>query len=262
MNVMLVSIGALVCYLAGAAGQGMRNAGHEFSRGRVLLLTAGGLGCHIVALYLSIHNGQGINLGVSVIASLTTMMVTLTVLLSSLRRSSESLLVLILPVSMLTVLTAWLMPVDHFIWRPDSRMVVHILVSILAYGMLMVAAFQSLLLSYQEQQLRRHKKTVKTLPPLQTMEKLLFEFLFVGVVLLTLSLGSGFMFFEDMFAHGLIHKTLLSMVAWSLFTVLLVGHWRFGWRGRVAMRWTVSGFVLLLLSYFGWRLVLQFVVAQ
>ena len=101
---------------------------------------------------------------------------------------------------------------------------------------------------------------MKTLPSLQTMEKLLFEFLFVGVVLLTLSLATGFMFFEDMFAHGLIHKTILSMVAWCLFTVLLVGHWRFGWRGKIAMRWTVSGFILLLLSYFGWRLILQFVV--
>ena len=262
MNVMLVSVGALGCYIAGAVGQGMRNSGREFSRTIVLLLTAIGLLFHLIALYTLIHSDQGVNLGVSAIASLTTMMVTLTLLLSSLRRSSEGLLVLVLPVSSLTIAAAWLSPVDHIVWHPASKMIVHVLVSILAYGMLMVAAFQSLLLAYQERQLRRHKRTVKTLPPLQTMEKLLFEFLFVGVVMLTLSLGSGFLFFEDMFAHGLIHKTILSIVAWSLFAALLIGHWRFGWRGKVAMRWTVSGFILLLLSYFGWRLVLQFVVAQ
>ncbi len=262
MNVMLVSVGALGCYLAGAVGQGMRNSGWRISRTGVLGLTMVGLVCHIVALYSAIHSGKGINLGVSTIASLSTMMVTLTVLLSSLRRPSEGLLVLILPVSILTVLAAWLVPVEHILWQPQPEVVVHILVSILAYGMLMVAAFQSLLLFYQERQLRRHKRAVRTLPPLQTMEKLLFEFLFVGVVLLTLSLSTGFLFFEDMFARGLIHKTLLSITAWGFFTMLLVGRWRFGWRGITAMRWTVSGFVLLLLSYFGWRLVLEFVVAQ
>ena len=261
MNVMLVSVGALGCYLAGMVGQGLRNSGRALSRSGILVLTATGLLFHIGALYLSIHTDRGVNLSVFTVASLTTMMVTMTVLLSSIRRPAEGLLVLILPVSMVAVSAAWLAPGSHTIQHPAAEIVAHTLVSILAYGMLMVAAFQSLLLSYQERQLRRHKKPVRTLPALQTMEKLLFEFLFIGVVLLTLSLASGFLFFENMFAKGLIHKTVLSMVAWCLFAGLLIGRQVFGWRGKTAMHWTVSGFVILILAYFGWRLVLQFVVS-
>ena len=258
MNVMLVSVGALGCYIAGAFGQGLQNTGRPVSREVVLLLTAVGLLLHSLALYLSIHTDRGINLGVFTVASLTSMMVTMVVLLSSLRRPSESLLVMVLPVSVITVAAAWLAPVEHIIWHPPSQMVTHVLVSVLAYGILMVAAFQSLLLSYQEHQLRHHKRAIKTLPPLQSMEKLLFEFLLLGVTLLTASLTTGFLFFEDMFAQSLIHKTVLSITAWCLFTLLLIGHWRFGWRGQTAMRWTISGFTLLLLAYFGWRLTLQF----
>ena len=259
MNVMLISIGALICYFAGSLGQGLRNTGRPISREWILFLTAGGLLFHTAALYLGIHTDRGINLGIFTVASLTTLMVTMVVLLSSLRRPSESLLVLILPVSMTTVLAAWLSPVKHIVWQPPSEMVIHVLVSVMAYGILMVAAFQSMLLSYQERLLRHHKRTVKTLPSLQTMEKLLFEFLFLGLALLTGSLVSGFLFFDDMFAQKLIHKTVLSIMAWCLFSTLLVGHWCYGWRGQTAMRWTLAGFFLLLLAYFGWRLALEFI---
>jgi ABC-type uncharacterized transport system permease subunit len=38
---------------------------------------------------------------------------------------------------------------------------------------------------------------------------------------------------------------------------LLIGRWRYGWRGRTALRWTVSGFVALMLAYPGSRFVLE-----
>lgn len=262
MSVMFVSIGALGCYLVGAVGQGMRNGGRSASRHLILLMTSLGLAFHALVLYISIHTERGINLGVFTIGSLTSLMVTMVVVLSSLKKPSESLLVMILPVSMATVVAAWLAPVEHIVWRPPSIMVGHVLISVLAYGMLMVAAFQAILLSYQEHQLRSHRRTIKTLPPLQTMERLLFEFLLIGVVLLTLSLGSGFLIFEDMFAQKLIQKTALSITAWCLFTALLVGRWRFGWRGQTAVRWTLAGFVLLIFAYFGWRLVLDCVSGE
>ncbi len=261
MGVMLVSMGALGCYLAGTVGQGLRNSGLEVSRSLVLLITALGLVFHVVALYISIHTDHGINLGVFTMGSLTAMMVTMMVLLSSLKKPSESLLVMILPVSMLAIVLALLAPIEHIVWNPASSMVTHVLLSVMAYGILMVAAFQAILLSYQEHQLRTHRHTIKTLPPLQTMERLLFEFLWLGVVLLTLSLGSGFLFLEDMFAQKLVHKTVLSITAWCLFAALLTGHWRFGWRGQTAVRWTLAGFLFLILAYFGSRLVLECIVS-
>jgi ABC-type uncharacterized transport system permease subunit len=92
------------------------------------------------------------------------------------------------------------------------------------------------------------------------MEALLFELIAVGFFLLSLALVSGFAFLEDMFAQHLVHKTLLSVVSWLVFAGLLWGRFRFGWRGRTAIRGTLTGFVLLMLAYFGSKLVLELIL--
>jgi ABC-type uncharacterized transport system permease subunit len=79
----------------------------------------------------------------------------------------------------------------------------------------------------------------------------------LGFFFLSLSLVTGFMFVDDLLAQHLAHKTLLSIFAWLIFAVLLWGRWRKGWRGRVAVRMTLAGIVLLLLSYFGSKLILE-----
>lgn len=264
MNVILASVAALSCYLLGALGQTIRIRGGSASKTNVLGITTLGAVFQASMLSMTMHTPQGISLSVFTIASLTTLTVTIIAVLSSIKKSSEGLLVLILPITILSVLITQFAPVDHIIWRPPTEIAVHVLVSALAYGILMVAALQSLLLSYQEYQLRHHrqKRLLKALPSLQTMERLMFEFLVAGVVLLTFSLLSGFLFLENMFAQHLLHKTVLSVVAWSVFAVLLVGHWTRGWRGMMAMRWIVTGFLLLALSYFGWRLAINLLIIK
>ena len=71
---------------------------------------------------------------------------------------------------------------------------------------------------------------------------------------------SGMVYLENMFAQHLAHKTVLSILAWLVFAILLVGRWLVGWRGRTAIRWTVSGFVLLMLAYFGSKFVVELVL--
>lgn len=259
---MLASLGALGFYMMGALGQGMRIRGGAVSRKGVLAVTTLGAAFQTLALYWVIHTPRGINLGIFVVASLTMLMVTLVVVFSSLRKPADSLLLLIVPVTMASTLAAWLTPLEHIVWRPPSAMVAHVLISVLAYGILMVVAFQSLLLAYQEHQLRHHhpRRIIQALPPLQTMERLMFDFLLVGVILLSLSLISGFVFLDDMFAQHLIHKTLLSLAAWCIFALLLAGHWLWGWRGLVVRRWIVAGVLLLGISYFGWRLAIDLLV--
>ena len=78
-----------------------------------------------------------------------------------------------------------------------------------------------------------------------------------GFALLTLALVSGAFFIENLFAQHLVHKVALAIVAWVVFGVLLLGRWRFGWRGRKALHWVLAGFVLHGLSYFGAKLVLE-----
>jgi len=140
----------------------------------------------------------------------------------------------------------------------------HVLLSITAYAVLALAAVQAVLVLVQRNQLNNHKPGgfVRRLPPLTATESLLFWFITVGFVLLTLSLISGMIFLEDMFAQHLAHKTVLSCLAWVIFAVLLFGRWRFGWRGQRVVRWTVAGFITLLLAYFGSKLVLELILQR
>jgi ABC-type uncharacterized transport system permease subunit len=102
-------------------------------------------------------------------------------------------------------------------------------------------------------------RVLQNLPPLLTMETLLFRMIGIGFVLLTLTLASGVLFSEAIFGQAwqLNHKVLFGFISWCVFAVLLWGHRFYGWRGRIAVRWTVSGFVLLLLAYLGSKFVLE-----
>jgi ABC-type uncharacterized transport system permease subunit len=81
-----------------------------------------------------------------------------------------------------------------------------------------------------------------------------------GLFFLTISLLSGFIFIEDLFAQHLVHKTVLSILAWIIFSCLMLGRLWFGWRGQTAIKWTLFGFVSLLLAYFGSKLVLEIIL--
>jgi ABC-type uncharacterized transport system permease subunit len=108
----------------------------------------------------------------------------------------------------------------------------------------------------------RARAPITALPALQTMETLLFRLLAAGFFLLTLAILSGALFIEDLFAQHLVHKTVLSLIAWLAFAVLLWGRWRHGWRGRVAMRWTLGAYGTLILAYFGSKLVLEWLLGR
>ena len=111
----------------------------------------------------------------------------------------------------------------------------------------------------------RHRQPggfLRGIPPLTAIESLLFQMIGAGFVLLSITLFSGLLFLKDIFAQHLVHKTVLSFIAWGVFGVLLWGRWRFGWRGRTAIRWTLSGFAFLALAYFGSKLVLELILQR
>lgn len=140
----------------------------------------------------------------------------------------------------------------------------HVLISITAYAVLALGAAQAVLVSIQRRFLNKHQPGgfIRALPPLTSTESLLFSLLTIGFVLLTLSLGSGFAFLDDMFAQQVAHKTVLSCLAWVIFAVLLFGRWRFGWRGQRVVRWTLGGFTTLLVAYFGSKMVLELILQR
>jgi len=140
----------------------------------------------------------------------------------------------------------------------------HILLSLAAYSLFTLAALQAIVLAIQEQQLRqRHVAGImRKLPPLQSMEQSLFKLIVTGFIFLTIGLFTGFLFLEDIFAQHLVHKTVLSIIAWCVFATLLWGRRQYGWRGKTAIKWTLFGFSFLVLAFFGSKLVLEFFIAS
>ncbi len=142
---------------------------------------------------------------------------------------------------------------------PGWELTAHILLSMGAAALLFAAAVTALLLIFLDRRLRTRRLAdlPNVLPPLDALEKVMFRLIAAGFVLLTLALMTGFIFVTNLFEQHLEHKTILSLVAWVLFGTLLVGRLRYGWRGRSAVRWTLSGFGVLTLAYFGSKFVLE-----
>ena len=146
----------------------------------------------------------------------------------------------------------------------DWRLQLHAWLALLAFATLSIAALLALMLWLQERALRRHEfhAWLRALPPLTELETLLFRTIAAGFVLLTATLLTGVLFVEDLLAQHLAHKTVLSVLSWVAFGALLVGRWRYGWRGRKAVHWTLIAMGLLLLAFFGSKFVLELVLQR
>jgi len=144
----------------------------------------------------------------------------------------------------------------------DWRLQLHAWFALLAYATLAVAALLAVMLLLQERALRRREfhRWLRALPPLVELETLLFRTIAVGFVLLTATLLTGVLFVENLLAQHLIHKTVLSVLSWLAFGGLLLGRWRYGWRGATAVRWTLAAMALLVLAFFGSKFVLELIL--
>ncbi|RRV08230.1 inner membrane protein YpjD [Pseudomonas sp. v388] len=261
---LLPSLAAASLYAAATVYQGVRLSQPAKPDKRLLcLLGALAVIAHAVGLFSQLARPAGLGLDFFNSASLIAVSVIVVTLIATARIPVENLLVLLFPLGAITALLAQFVPsgtVQPIMEEPG--ILSHILLSLLAYGMFTIAVFQALLLLVQDHQLKHKHPSglIKNFPPLQTMESLLFGFLWAGWILLSLSLLSGWLFVENLFAQHLVHKTLLACLAWVVFSVLLWGRNRLGWRGHKAIRWTLGGFCLLMLAYFGSKLVREFIL--
>jgi len=270
MNPIIPGLLAILLYLLAsgllAARLSQGRAEPDTRPSAILLIGIVGLLAHGALLYPSTLTPGGLNLGIFNAASLVALITVALLLLASFQEPVENLGIPVFPVAAITIGLVLLYPAHQLItgtatgWQLD----VHILISLLAYSVLGLAALQALLLAVQEYHLHNRQPggIIRSLPPLQTMESLMFQMIGVGFALLTLALVTGVLFLQDIFAQHLVHKTVLSIMAWCVFALLLWGRWRFGWRGRVAIRWTVGGFVFLMLAYFGSKLVLELILKR
>lgn len=252
---------AVACYAAATVKQWQVLQQRTSGAPVIKLLGGAGWLLHTLGLYLQLHHGHEINLSLFNVASLISWLVAGIVLISSLRQSVENLYLGVFPLAAAMALLSALVP-ETATARPYSGGVIaHILLSILAYSIFTIAVLQALLLQLQERALKRQighaQGLIATLPPLQTMERLLFETIGTGLALLTAALLTGVFYVEDLFGQQLVHKTVLSIVAWGLYATLLIGRWQFGWRSRTALRWVIGGFGVLAFAFFGSKIVLE-----
>lgn len=184
----------------------------------------------------------------------------------------DGLRVLVLPTAALAVVLPVMFPGSVVPLEGKSALFPwHVTVAILAYSSLTIAAFHAVLMALQESRLHAHPgaapqgllgMAIDRLPALLTMEKLLFRLIGFGFALLTLTVLSGILFSEQLFGRAFKwdHKTIFTMLSWVLFGALLAGRFWRGWRGKTALRFTLTGFATLLLAYVGSRFVMEVVL--
>ncbi|RPH65495.1 MAG: hypothetical protein EHM83_06260 [Burkholderiales bacterium] len=234
-----------------------------------------GLALHAGALYAAVAGEAGWHFGFAPILSATMWIGVAVLWIEGLSVRVEALRSVVLPVASVAVLLPMLFPgLDMSGQATRPLFLPHLLIGTLAYGVLAMAAVHALLMMAAERALHHgagapgrgwmspFARFLEDLPPLLVLERVLFRFIGLGFVLLTLTAFSGVLFSEEIFGQPLRfdHKTVFTLIAWGVFGVLLLGRRMWGWRGRTALRLTFGGFALLLLAYVGSRLVLEVIL--
>ncbi len=181
---------------------------------------------------------------------------------SGLLRTMPAVGTVVLPVAAVASLIPLAVANPHrFPYAGEPWAALHVGVALISYALFLVAALQALVLMGLERRLhgRLPDRGASELPPLLTLERFLFRLVTVGFVLLTVTLASGMLFSEQLFGKAVMftHKSVFSVLGWLTFGALLWGRWRYGWRGRVALRWIIAGTVFVFLAYLGSKFVLE-----
>lgn len=227
-------------------------------------LPALALASHAIATLGLIHLPAGYDLGFFKVSSLIFVLLVLIGWLSSLRLPMRSLLVVIYPLAALSLGLALITPDTYQPREFPWPIALHIFLSILAYSVITLATLQAIALALQDYLLRRHRSGLlaSALPSLQVMETLLFSLIAIGFGLLSGAILSGFLFVENLLAQHLLHKTVFSLIAWWVYAILLWGRHFLGWRSQTALRWTLAGFIALMLAFFGTKFVLELLLQR
>ncbi|MSR14682.1 MAG: hypothetical protein EXR86_08995 [Gammaproteobacteria bacterium] len=239
-------------------------AAYAFARERrmvALCLAGAAFLVHGTFLYPHTLTQQGVSIGLVNAASIVAWCIGGVVLLLNVRRPLASLAVVLLPLAALALVLDISLPATRVLTeQPPFGMQVHIALAIIAYSLFAIAAIQALLLAFATRQLRHHHPVLNFLPPLPTMEAVMFQLTALAFALLTASLVVGSAYIENVRSQHLAHKIVFSALAWLVFATLVFGRWRWDWRGRRGIKFVITGFALLALAFFGTKFVLELVL--
>lgn len=260
----LLSLIAVACYLFGALGLAMAAYHGDSHHGRGRRIAAEGIATigvlvHAAALLGERRLDPQAALSPGDTAAIIGLVIAATAILMAFRPRMRGVAALLLGIAALLVAAFSQGAREFSIGRPGWELSFHIAVATTAFAFLMIGAVLAIAQMLVDGRLRSRRPLgwLRILTPVESLESGCFQSIQAGFALLTLALVSGAFFIENLFAQHLVHKVALAIVAWVVFGVLLLGRWRFGWRGRKALHWVLAGFVLLGLSYFGAKLVLE-----
>jgi ABC-type uncharacterized transport system permease subunit len=232
------------------------------NRKLIMMISALGVIMHGFALSNSIFTLDGQNFSLTNVISMVNWIIAFTFTVTLPRLKVIVVLPVIYACSIISVALLWLLPpqfIIHFELHPE--ILAHVVLSLMAYSALMIAALYALQLWIIQNKLKNKKMIMSTaMPPLMTVERQLYHLVVIGFILLSLSLVTGFVFLEDMFVDGKGHKAILSMAAWAVYGTMLWQHYTIGCRIRTAVVYSLSGAGLLSLGYFGARIVKELII--
>jgi len=261
MDTASLSVITILMYAAASMAQGLSSFTRaQKSRAWMIVLGFLSVGVHALLLHRWIDLVAGQNLNFFNMLSLVMWLISLFALLIILFKPADMLVIFIFPLAIVSILLVIGFP-SRFVINTNAQAseLFHILFSVITFAVMCIAGFQAILLAIQERVLRFkipgtlfHK-----LPPLILMEKLLFQMISIGFISLTLLLATSFYSFHAiMLSEGVIlQKTIVVIAAWVVIGLLLLGRYLWGWRGRKAIYCTLFGVLLLLVVYFGSKLI-------
>ena len=228
----------------------------------IMLVAAIAVVFHGLALSQSIFTLDGQNFSLTNVISLVNWIIALTFTLMMPRLKMIIVVPVVFACSILSVAVLWLLPpeyITHFELHPE--ILAHVVLSLMAYSALMMAALYAIQLLFIQHKLKSKQfMLTPAMPPLMTVEKQLYHLILIGFILLSLALVTGFIFLEDMFADGKGHKAILSLMAWCVYAVMLWQNYTIGCRIRTAVIYSLTGASMLSLGYFGARVVKELIL--
>jgi len=266
---LLLPLIAVACYLFGALGLGLSayRADAHHGRGRRIAasaIAAIGVLIHTAALVdeRRLDSQAVLSLGDTLV--LVALVIALTAIVMAVRPRMRGMAALLLGIAAVLEAAFSEGAREFSVGRPGWELAFHVAMATTAFAFLTIGAALAIAQVVVDRRLRSRKPLgwLKILTPVESVESGCFQSILAGFALLTLALVTGAFFIEDLFAQHLVHKVVLAIVAWVVFGILLLGRWRMGWRGRQALRWTLAGYALLGLSYFGSKLILETVLGK
>jgi ABC-type uncharacterized transport system permease subunit len=266
---LLLPLIAVACYLFGAVGLGLsayQGDSHHGRGGRMaaVAIAATGVVVHLVALVQERQLDPLAALSLGDVLALVALVIAFTAIVLALKPRLRGMAALLLGTAGVLEAAFSEGARQFSIGRPGWELAFHVAMATTAFAFLTIGAVLAIAQVAVSRRLRSRQPLgwLKILTPIESVESGCFHSIQAGFAVLTLALVTGAFFIENLFAQHLVHKVTLAIIAWVVFGILLLGRWRLGWRGRQALRWTLAGYVLLGLSYFGSKLILENVLGK